>query len=107
MSDHAHKEFPISRRDVLCRGGASVLSAMMASLLGSTRPVRAEAISGSVPELDALAVRVVTDSYQFAVAPSRTAGGGQIQHFRWGMGGGTPPGWGPARGFGRSMHVEW
>jgi hypothetical protein len=27
--------------------------------------------SGSVPELDGVAVRVVVDSYQFAVAPSR------------------------------------
>jgi 7,8-dihydropterin-6-yl-methyl-4-(beta-D-ribofuranosyl)aminobenzene 5'-phosphate synthase len=79
---------------------------MMASLLGSTRPVRAEAISGSVPELDALAVRVVTDSYQFAVAPSRTADGVQIQHFGWGIGGDKPPGRTLASEFGLSMHVE-
>jgi 7,8-dihydropterin-6-yl-methyl-4-(beta-D-ribofuranosyl)aminobenzene 5'-phosphate synthase len=63
MSDYDHKEFPISRRPVLCGGGASVLSALIASLLGGARPVRAEAVSGSVPEVDELAVRVVIDNY--------------------------------------------
>jgi 7,8-dihydropterin-6-yl-methyl-4-(beta-D-ribofuranosyl)aminobenzene 5'-phosphate synthase len=106
MSDHTHQEFPISRRHVLCGGGASVLSAMIASLLGGTRPVRAEGISGSVPEVDALAVRVVTDSYQFAVAPSRTAGSVEIRHFGWGIGGDKPPGRTLISEFGLSMHVE-
>jgi len=71
MSDEAHRELPVSRRDVICGGGASVFSAMIAALLGGTRAAPAEALSGSVPEVDALAVRVVTDSYQFAVAPAK------------------------------------
>jgi 7,8-dihydropterin-6-yl-methyl-4-(beta-D-ribofuranosyl)aminobenzene 5'-phosphate synthase len=106
MSDDAHQEGPISRRDVVCGGGASVFAALIASLLGGSRPVRAEAVSGSVPEVDALAVRVVTDSYQFAVAPSRTAGGVEIQHFGWGIAGDKPPGRTLISEFGLSMHVE-
>jgi 7,8-dihydropterin-6-yl-methyl-4-(beta-D-ribofuranosyl)aminobenzene 5'-phosphate synthase len=106
MSDHNHKEFPISRRHVLCGGGASVFSALIASLLGDTRPVRAEAISGSVPEVDGLAVRVVTDNYQFAVATSRTVNSVQLQHFGWGIGGNKPPGRTLISEFGLSMHVE-
>ena len=106
MSDDTHRAFPISRRHVLCGGGASIFSALLASLLGGTRPVRAEAISGSVPEVDALAVRVVTDSYQFAVAPGRTAGSVEIQHFGWGITADKPPGRTLISEFGLSMYVE-
>ena len=105
MSDQAHRELPVSRRDVMCGGGASVFRAMIAALLGGTRAARAEAVSGSAPEVDALAVRVVTDSYQFAVAPSRTADGVEIQHFGWGIGD-KPPGRTLISEFGLSMHIE-
>jgi len=75
-------------------------------LLGGTRRREPEALSGSVPEVDALAVRVVTDSYQFAVAPSKTADGVEIQHFGWGIRGDKPPGRTLISEFGLSMHVE-
>jgi len=78
---------------------------MIAALLGGTRAARAEAVSGSAPEVDALAVRVVTDSYQFAVAPSRTADGVEIQHFGWGIGD-KRPGRTLISEFGLSMHIE-
>jgi 7,8-dihydropterin-6-yl-methyl-4-(beta-D-ribofuranosyl)aminobenzene 5'-phosphate synthase len=106
MSDLAPQQYPISRRHMLCGGGAGVFSVMLASLLGTTRPVRAEAISGSVPEVDALAVRVVIDSYQFAVAPSKSARGVQIQHFGWGIGSDQPPARTLVSEFGLSLHVE-
>src|SRR5260370_42290314 len=91
MSDEAHRELPVSRRDVICGGGASVFSAMIAALLGGTGAARAEAPSGAVAEVDALAVGGVTDSYQFAVAPSRTAERVEIQHFGRGIGGDKTP----------------
>src|SRR5258708_1764098 len=90
--DHDHEEVQVNRRHILCGGGAAVVGAMITSLLGGTKPVRAASISGAVPEVDELAVRVVTDSYQFAVAPSRKADGVDIQHFGWGIGGDKPPG---------------
>ena len=57
------------RRDVICAGGAAVFGALVTSLLGGAKPARGASISGSVPEVDHLAVRVVVDSYQIAVAP--------------------------------------
>ena len=106
MSEQAREDFLISRRDVLCGGGASALTLMIAALLGDTQPARAEAISGSVPEIDALAVRVVVDSFQFAVAPSRSLEGVEIQHFGWGIRKDSPPGRTLVSEFGLAMHVE-
>jgi 7,8-dihydropterin-6-yl-methyl-4-(beta-D-ribofuranosyl)aminobenzene 5'-phosphate synthase len=95
----------VRRRDVVCGGGAAVFSAIVVSLLGGAKPARAQPISGSVPEVDGLAARVVTDSYQFAVAPSRKLEGIDIQHFGWGIGD-KPPGRTLISEFGLSMHVE-
>ena len=105
MSERA-RESLISRRDALCGGGAGVLTAMIAALLGDTNPVRAETMTGSAPEIDALSVRVVVDSYQFAVAPSRTLEGLEIQHFGWGIHQDSPPGRTLVSEFGLAMHVE-
>jgi 7,8-dihydropterin-6-yl-methyl-4-(beta-D-ribofuranosyl)aminobenzene 5'-phosphate synthase len=96
----------VARRDVLCGGGAAAFSAIVTGLLGTARPVRAETISGSVPEVDRLAVRVLVDSYQFAVAPSRKLSNVDIDHFGWGIGAGRPPGKTLVSEFGLSMHVE-
>jgi 7,8-dihydropterin-6-yl-methyl-4-(beta-D-ribofuranosyl)aminobenzene 5'-phosphate synthase len=97
---------PIHRRDVVCGGGAAMFSAIVATLIGSEKPVRAETISGKVPAVDRVAVRVVVDSYQFAVAPSRKVSDIEIEHFGWGIGGGKPPGKTLISEFGLSMHVE-
>ena len=94
------------RRDVVCGGGAAMFSAIVATLMGSSKPVKAEAISGSVPELDSVAVRVVVDSYQFAVAPSRKLADVDIQHFGWGVSGDKPPVRTLVSEFGLSMHAE-
>lgn len=103
---HDHESVAVNRRHVVCGGGAAVFGAMIASLLGGSKPVRAEPISGTVPEVDGLAVRVVTDSYQFAVAPSRKVGSVDIQHFGWGISGDKPPGRTLISEFGLSMHVQ-
>jgi 7,8-dihydropterin-6-yl-methyl-4-(beta-D-ribofuranosyl)aminobenzene 5'-phosphate synthase len=104
--DHSHEGFPVNRRHLLCGGGAAVFGTLVASLLGGAKALRAEPLSGAVPEIDRLAVRVVTDSYQFAVAPSRKADMVDIQHFGWGIGGDKPPGQTLVSEFGLSMHVE-
>ncbi len=94
------------RRDVVCGGGAAMFGAIVTALMGSSKPVKAEAISGSVPELDGVAVRVVVDSYQFAVAPSRKLADVDIQHFGWGVSGNKPPGRTLISEFGLSMLAE-
>ena len=96
----------VHRRDVICGGGLATFGAMLSALLGGARPVRAAGVTGAVPEIDSLAVRVVIDSYQFAVAPSTKVGNVEIQRFGWGSGGGKPPGRTLISEFGLSMHVE-
>jgi 7,8-dihydropterin-6-yl-methyl-4-(beta-D-ribofuranosyl)aminobenzene 5'-phosphate synthase len=94
------------RRDVVCGGGAVLFGAIVATLLGNAKPVRAETIAGKVPEIDRVAVRVVVDNYQFAVAPSRKLTDVGIEHFGWGIGEGKPPGKTLISEFGLAMHVE-
>lgn len=95
----------VDRRHVVCGGGAVAFNALLAGLLGGAAPARAASLTGPVPELDRVSVRVVVDSYQFAVAPSRKTEGVDIQHFGWGIGN-HPPGSTLASEFGLSMHVE-
>src|SRR5271165_3317778 len=103
-TEHEHRL--VHRRDFVCGGGLAVFGTMLTTLLGGTKPVRAAGVTGEVPEIDSLAVRVVVDSYQFAVAPSMKAGNVDIQHFGWGIGGGKPPGKTLISEFGLSMHIE-
>jgi 7,8-dihydropterin-6-yl-methyl-4-(beta-D-ribofuranosyl)aminobenzene 5'-phosphate synthase len=105
-NDHDHDPLSADRRQVLCGGGAAMFGVLVASLIGGAKPARAAPVAGSVPEIDALAVRVVVDSYQFAVAPSRKAEDLDIQHFGWGIGGDRAPGRTLVSEFGLSMHVE-
>ena len=105
MSSDAN-ENPWDPRHILCGGGALVFSAMMASLLGASKPVRAETLTGSVPEVDRLSIRVVVDSYQFAVAAGKKAGPLDIQHFGWGLSSVKPPDRTLVSEFGLSMHAE-
>src|SRR5262249_29806792 len=94
------------RRNVMCGGGAAMFSAIVATLMGSSKPVKAEAISGSVPGLDVVAGRLVVDGYQFAVAPSGKLADVDINHFGWGVRGDKPPRKTLISEFGLSMHAE-
>jgi 7,8-dihydropterin-6-yl-methyl-4-(beta-D-ribofuranosyl)aminobenzene 5'-phosphate synthase len=82
----ASNDTSVRRREFLCGGGAAVLNAMLAALLGDAKPAHAAPISGSVPEIDRVTVTVVVDNYQFAVAPSTKVGNIDIQRFGWGLG---------------------
>ena len=96
----------LHRRHVVCGGGAFVFAAIIASLLGDSKPVRAQTITGSVPEVDRVSVRVVIDSYQFAVAAGKKMGSVDVQHFGWGLSGDKPPDRTLISEFGLSMHAE-
>jgi 7,8-dihydropterin-6-yl-methyl-4-(beta-D-ribofuranosyl)aminobenzene 5'-phosphate synthase len=100
-----HHEGSPHRRRVLCGGGATVFAAMMGSLLGGSKPARAQAITGRVPEVDRLSVRIVVDSYQFAVTAGKKIGPVDVQHFGWGLSD-KPPGRTLISEFGLSMHAE-
>jgi 7,8-dihydropterin-6-yl-methyl-4-(beta-D-ribofuranosyl)aminobenzene 5'-phosphate synthase len=105
LSTDAH-EGRFHRRHVICGGGSLVFGAMLASLLGGAKPVRAQPIAGTVPEVDAVSVRVVVDSYQFAVAAGKKVGSVDVQHFGWGLSKDKPPSRTLISEFGLSMHAE-
>ena len=62
---------------------------LVMGLLGAAKPARAQALNGPVAEVDRLAVRVVTDSYQLAIAPTMKVGEVEVQRF------GMPPAFHP------------
>ena len=95
----------LDRRATLCGGGAVAFSTLLASLLGGTKPARAQLMRGEVPEVDRVAVRVVIDSYQIAVAPSIKAGDVEIRRFGWPLGP-QAPGKALISEFGLAMHIE-
>ena len=94
----------ISRRDLL-RSGAS-LGVLSAALAAAPRPARAQALSGAVPEVDALAVRVVTDSYHHAFEPSRKVNDMTVQRFAFALAKDRPPRKALQNEWGLSLHVE-
>lgn len=96
---------PLARRSVLCGGGAAALEVLLASLLDGAAPARAEIPPGPPPELDRVAVRVLIDAYQIAVAPGAKAPGLAVERFGWPIGD-MPPGRALISEFGLSMHVE-
>ena len=83
-----------------------MFTAMMASLLRGSKPLRAQTITSSVPEVDRVSVRVIVDSYQFAVVAGKKTGPVDVQHFGWGLSGDKPPGRTLISEFGLSMHVK-
>ena len=89
------------RRDVLCAGGDALMGALVALLVPWSTPARAQRLSGAVPTVDRLAIRVVTDSYHLAIAPDITQDGLTVE--RYGM-----PAAGPSLlgEFGLSLHLE-
>ena len=60
------------RRDLLCAGGAGFITALVATLTGASKIARAQALERTVPQVDRLAVQIVTDNYVFFFAPRKT-----------------------------------
>ena len=91
----------VSRREMLCAGGAAAFSSLVAALLAGAKWAQAQALDGTVPEVERLAVRVVTDSFQQVISPSARVGAVEVQRF------GMPPAGKSLLGeFGLSMHLE-
>jgi 7,8-dihydropterin-6-yl-methyl-4-(beta-D-ribofuranosyl)aminobenzene 5'-phosphate synthase len=103
--DRRMQSIALDRRAVLCGGGAVAFGTLLASLLGGSRPARAQMLTGPVPEVDRVAVRVVIDSYQIAVAPSTRVGAVEINRFGWPLSP-QPPDKTLISEFGLSMHAE-
>ena len=69
-----------TRRDVTCRGALAAFGLLLTDLLGIESPVEADALAGPVPTLDRVAVRIVTEDYQFAAAVSRVMSASQVRN---------------------------
>src|SRR5665811_1864450 len=69
----------ISRRGLLCAGGAGFMSALIGTLVGASRTAQAQALGSRVPEVDRLAVRIVTDNQVIQFVPSEKREGLAIE----------------------------
>ena len=59
----------LSRRALLCAGGAGFISALVGTLVGSGQTAQAQTLSRLVPEVDRLSVRIVDDIVARFYAP--------------------------------------
>lgn len=91
----------------LCSGGAGFVSAMMAAMAAGARTAPATPLGRAVPEVDRLAVRIVTDNVVIQFVPSEKRDGFAIERR---TGGNTRPDAPPYHAlngeWGLSMHVE-
>ena len=55
----------LDRRDLLCAGGAGFVSALVATMCGAAKVARAQTLGRTIPEVDRLSVRIITDNYVF------------------------------------------
>jgi 7,8-dihydropterin-6-yl-methyl-4-(beta-D-ribofuranosyl)aminobenzene 5'-phosphate synthase len=90
----------------LCAGGAGFVSAMMAAMVAGARTSEARPLGRAVPEVDRLAVRIVTDNIVIQFVPNEKRGGLTIER----RGGNTTPDAPPRTAlngeWGLSMHME-
>jgi 7,8-dihydropterin-6-yl-methyl-4-(beta-D-ribofuranosyl)aminobenzene 5'-phosphate synthase len=84
----------------LCSGGAGFVTAMMAALAASARTAAAKPLGRSVPEVNRLAVRIVTDNVVIQFVPSEKRGDLTIERR---SGGNTRPDAPPYA----ALHGEW
>lgn len=95
----------IDRREFLCAGGTTAFFALVAALTFGSKPARAQGMAGGVPEVDKLAVRVVTDSYHLGLAPSMKTNDVEIQRYGFPVSA-KPPRKALVSEFGLSLHLE-
>jgi len=95
-----------SRRRILRAGGFSALGVLAGAMFGESRVSFAEPLSGPVPVVDRVSVRVVTDSSYSALESSRRIGNVDVQRFGLALGEDHPPRLAIENEWGLSLHVE-
>src|SRR5262245_40588284 len=68
-----------SRRVLLCGGGAGFVTALIGTLASSSRAARALALASTPPEVDSVAVRIVTDNQIIKFIPTEKRDGLTIE----------------------------
>lgn len=93
------------RRRLLRAGMGSIAAAAAGGLFGS-RVAAAEPLGSAVPEVDKLAIRVVTDSYHHAFERSTKLGSLEIQRFGFAVSAAEPPRRTVQNEWGLAWHIE-
>jgi 7,8-dihydropterin-6-yl-methyl-4-(beta-D-ribofuranosyl)aminobenzene 5'-phosphate synthase len=96
-----------SRRGVLCAGGAGFVTALLGTLASSSRAAQAQVLSSRPPEVDRLAVRIVTDNQIIKWIPTEKRDGLTIERRPGGnLSPDAPPSIDLIAEWGLSMHAE-
>jgi 7,8-dihydropterin-6-yl-methyl-4-(beta-D-ribofuranosyl)aminobenzene 5'-phosphate synthase len=95
-----------SRRRVLRAGGLGALGVLSGALFGESRVAFAEPLTGPVPVVDKVSIRVVTDSSYSALESSRRIGDVDVQRFGLALTQDQGPRLAIENEWGLSMHVE-
>ena len=96
----------ISRRGLLCAGGAGFVSALIGTLVETSRTAQAQTLGSQVPEVDRLAVRIVTDNQVIQFIPSEKREGLTIERKGGNQTPDAPPSTALNGEWGLSMHAE-
>src|SRR5882724_11339599 len=97
----------MSRRGLLCAGGAGFVTALIGTLAGSSRTAQAQALASKPPEVDSLAVRIVTDNQIIKFIPTEKRDGLTIERKPGGyLSKDAPPRAELVAEWGLSMHAE-
>jgi 7,8-dihydropterin-6-yl-methyl-4-(beta-D-ribofuranosyl)aminobenzene 5'-phosphate synthase len=96
----------LSRRGLLCAGGAGFVSALIGTLVGTARTAQAQALGSQVPEVDRLAVRIVTDNQVIQFVPSEKRESFAIERRGLNLTPDAPPRTALNGEWGLSMHAE-
>jgi 7,8-dihydropterin-6-yl-methyl-4-(beta-D-ribofuranosyl)aminobenzene 5'-phosphate synthase len=91
----------------LCAGGAGYVTAMMAALAAASRTADATPLGRKAPEVDHVAVRIVTDNIVMQFVPNETRDGLTIERRSWGnTTPNAPPRYALNAEWGLAMHAE-
>src|SRR5712675_759139 len=97
----------MSRRGLLCTGGAGFVTALIGTLAGTSRIARAQALASRPPEVDSVAVRIVTDNQIIKWIPTEKRDGLTIERRPGGnLSPDAPPSVDLVAEWGLSMHAE-
>jgi 7,8-dihydropterin-6-yl-methyl-4-(beta-D-ribofuranosyl)aminobenzene 5'-phosphate synthase len=97
----------MSRRGMLCAGGAGFVTALIGTLVGSSRTAQAQVLASKPPEVDSIAVRIVTDNQIIKWIPTEKRDGLTIERRPGGnLSPDAPPSVDLVAEWGLSMHAE-
>lgn len=97
----------ISRRGLLCAGGAGFVSALIGTLVSTSQTAQAQALGSKPSEVDSLAVRIVTDNQLIKFIPTEKRDGLTIERNPGGnLSKDAPPSVDLIGEWGLSMHAQ-